>query len=80
MDSFVKTACPLLESHRTDVTKIAVAAFSIVKALDVIEHIGPRLVSSAVAHAVDALGFQKPKEITRGSDIAVYWLGYGGRL
>ena len=38
MDSFVSTACPLLESHRTDVTKITMATFSIVKTFDVFLH------------------------------------------
>lgn len=58
MDSFVKTACLLFESRRADVTEIAMAAFSIVKAFDVIEHIGPGFVSSSVTHAIDALSFE----------------------
>ena len=58
VDRFVKAACPLLESRRADITKIAVAAFSIVKALDVIEHIGPGFVSSSVAGSIDSLSFQ----------------------
>jgi hypothetical protein len=31
--------CPFLEGHRTDVTKVTVAALAIVKHLDVVEHI-----------------------------------------
>ncbi len=58
MDSFVLTACPLLELRRTDVTKIAMATFTIVKTLDVIEQIGPCLGSSSVAYPVDTLAFQ----------------------
>ena len=58
MDSFVKTACLLFESRRADVTQIAMAAFSIVKALDVIEHISPSFASSSVSHAIDALSFE----------------------
>ena len=58
MDRFVKTACLLFESRRADITKIAMAAFSIVKALDVIEHVGSGFVSSSVTHAIDALSFQ----------------------
>ena len=49
MDSFVKTACLLLEFHRADVTKITTATFSIVKALDVFKHIGPRQLSTLPA-------------------------------
>jgi len=37
MDSFIKTACLLFKSHRTDITKITVTAFSIIKTLDVFE-------------------------------------------
>jgi len=58
MGSLVKTACPFLEGRRTDVTKIAVAAFSIVETLDAIEHIGPGLVSSSVPHPVHTFPFQ----------------------
>ncbi len=36
MDRFVKTACSLLESPRFNITKIAVVANSIVKALGLI--------------------------------------------
>ncbi len=62
MDRFVKTACVLFKSHRADVTKIAVAAFPIVKTLNVIEHIGPRLISSLVAYPIHAFPFQYAKK------------------
>ena len=58
MDNFVLTACPLLELHRTDVTKIVMATFTIVKTLDVLEQIGPRLGSSSVSYPVDTFAFQ----------------------
>ena len=45
MDSFVLTACPLLELCRTDVTKITMTTFSIVKTFDVIKYISLRFVS-----------------------------------
>jgi hypothetical protein len=62
MDRFVKAACPLLECRWAYITKIAVTAFSIVKTLDVIKHIGPCFVSSSVTNPIHAFPFQYPKE------------------
>ncbi len=62
MDSFIKTACLVFKSHRTDVTKITVTAFSIVKTLNVFEHIGPCFCSGPVAYAVDPLPFHESKK------------------
>jgi len=41
---------------------MAVPAFSIVEALDVLEHIGACFVSSPVAGAVDSFPLQQPEE------------------
>ena len=46
MDRLKLVLVTLLKSHRTDVTKIAVPALSIIKTFDVIEHIGLRFISS----------------------------------
>jgi hypothetical protein len=46
VDRLELTSCPLLESHWADITKAAMSALSIVKTLDVIEHIGSRFISS----------------------------------
>ena len=62
MDSFIKTACLLFKSHRADVTKITVAAFTIVKTFNVFEHIGPCFFSSPVAYPVDPLPFHESKK------------------
>ena len=58
MDSFVSTDCPFLERHRADVTKIAIAAYSIIKTLDVFEYISSSLLPSSVANAIHSLSFQ----------------------
>ncbi len=46
MDRLKLVLVTLLKSHRTDVTKIAVPALSIIKTFNVIEHIGLRFISS----------------------------------
>jgi hypothetical protein len=46
-----------LESRWADITKAAMSALAIVKALDVIEHVGSRFISRQVARTVNSLAF-----------------------
>ncbi len=55
MDRLELTFGSLLKSRWTDITKIAVTTLSIVKTLDVIEHIGLRFISS---QGIDKLNAQ----------------------
>ena len=47
----------LLEYRRTDVTKIAMTAFSIIEALDIFKDIGPSFSGIAVTDAIHSLSF-----------------------
>ena len=62
MDHLESTACPFLEGDRTDVTKIAMAPFSIVKTLDVFEHIGSSFLAVSVTHSINTFTFEYAKE------------------
>ena len=62
MDHLESTACPFLERHRTYVTKVTVATFTIVKTLDVFEHIRSGFFSISVAHAINTFSFEYAKE------------------
>ena len=62
LDSFIKTACLVFKSHRADVTKITVAAFPIVKTLNVIEHIGLSFTASSVTYPIHTFAFQYAKK------------------
>ena len=62
MDRFVSTGGHLLEHRWTDVTKIAVTAFPIIKTLDVFEYIRSSFVSISVAYPIHSLSFHHAKE------------------
>ena len=62
MDSFVSTGGHLLERRWTDVTKIAMTAFPIIKTLDVIEYIRSSFVAISVANSIHSLSFQHAEE------------------
>jgi hypothetical protein len=55
MDRFISTGGPLFERRWTDVTEITMAALAIVKALDVLEHIGSGFLASSVTHSIHSL-------------------------
>ena len=72
MDRFESTGGSFLEHDRTDVTKIAMAAFPIIKTFDVLKNIGASFVSISVSNAIYALSFQQTKEaLNDGIVIAV---------
>ena len=48
-------------------TKIAVTAFSVVKTLDVVEHVSLGFISSQVTSAVNALALQQAEEALNNS-------------
>ena len=50
--------CPVFELNGADIADVSVAAFSIVEALDVIEHIGSCFVSGAVVSPFGSFPFQ----------------------
>ena len=62
MDRFVSTGGHLLERRWTDVTKIAMTAFSIIKTLDVFKDICPSLISISVANPIHSLSFHYTEE------------------
>ena len=62
MDHLESTACPFLERHRTYVTKVTVATFTIVKTLDIFEHICSGFFSISVAHPINTFSFEYAKE------------------
>jgi hypothetical protein len=57
VDRLELTSGAFLEGRRTYITKVAMSALSIVKTLDVVEHISSRLISSQIACAIDSLTF-----------------------
>ena len=50
--------CPLFELNGADIADISMAAFSVVEALDVIEHIGSCVVPGAVLSPFNAFTFE----------------------
>ena len=62
MDHAVKYRCPFLKFLRTDITQITVAAFSIVKAVDVIKNIGSSFISGQVSNPIDPFPFHQSRE------------------
>jgi hypothetical protein len=63
--------CPFLELSWTDIANVTVSALAIVKTLNVVEHVRPCLIPSAVFTTPDSLPFQAGKEaLNRGIVIA----------
>ena len=50
--------CPVFELNGADIADVSMAAFSVVEALDVIEHIGSCFVSGAVFSPFRSFPFQ----------------------
>jgi hypothetical protein len=62
MDHLESTACPFLEGHRTDVTKVTVTTTSVVETFNIFEHIRSGFLSSSVAYSVNTFTFEYTKE------------------
>ena len=50
--------CPVFELNGADIADVTVSAFSVIEALDVVEHIGPCFVSGAVVFPFRTFSFQ----------------------
>ncbi len=55
---FKKIRLTVFEVIRTDVAKVTMAPFSVVEHLDVLEQIGTRLLSRAIAYPVHTLSLE----------------------
>lgn len=58
MGSFESTFGLCFELRRADITKIAMAASSVIETLDVLDNIGPGFLSISITDAVDAFALQ----------------------
>ncbi len=52
----------MFELSRTDITKKTMSPFTVVKYLDVFEHIGTCFLSSSITNPVNSFAFQQPEE------------------
>ena len=62
VDCFIKTYCPLFELSWTDITKIAMSSFTVIKYLDVFKDASPRRTSRQKDQAVQFLNLQRVEE------------------
>jgi hypothetical protein len=62
MDHLESTACPFLEGHRTDVTKVTVSTSAVVETFNVFEHIRSGFFTISVTYSVDTFTFEYAKK------------------